>query len=162
MNVAFRAPSPTARDAQTTILNPYYNQPAQGLLDPNGWYNPYTTAIAPNLSGADSSYISPYVASLILNWRHDKLAITPSFTFQTGGFYGSPLDIEGLDPRTCTLNSAATGITKVSPKTNPLQCNYLYDDGAGARAVRLPLHPQSADRNVLAFDNYQNPSSIVG
>ncbi|MGA8473935.1 MAG: TonB-dependent receptor, partial [Candidatus Cybelea sp.] len=113
------------------IENPYYNKPEQGLLDPNGWYNPYTTAIAPNLSGADTSYISPFVSSLILNWRHDKLAITPSFVFQTGGFYGSPLDVQGLDPRSCTLNSAATGITAVSPKTNPLQCNYLYSRNIG-------------------------------
>ena len=95
-----------------TILNPYYNQAPQGLLNESGWYNPYTTAIAPNLNAALGSYISPIVSSLILNYRHDKLAITPSLKFQTGGFYGSPLDTNGLDPRACTLNSAATGITK--------------------------------------------------
>ncbi len=116
----------------------------QGQLDPNGWYNPFTTAIAPNLNGAVTSYISPCVSSLILNWRHDKLAITPSFNFQTGGFYGSPLDTLGVDPRTCVSNSATTGITKLSPKTNPLQCNYLTANAPGLGTFSLPLHPQPA------------------
>ena len=35
-----------------TILNPYYNQSPQGLLNEGSWYNPYSTAIAPNLNGA--------------------------------------------------------------------------------------------------------------
>jgi hypothetical protein len=144
-----------------TILNPYYNQPTQGLLDPNGWYNPYTTAIAPNLSGADSTYISPYVASLILNWRHDKLAITPSFNFQSGGYYGSPLDTEGLDPRTCVQNSAAAGITKVSPHTNPLQCNYLSATAPGLGPFSYLYVPNPQVGSFL-FTNYQNPSSIFG
>ncbi|MGC1380989.1 MAG: hypothetical protein WA814_08200, partial [Candidatus Baltobacteraceae bacterium] len=144
-----------------TIANPYYNRAAQGLLDPGGWYNPYTTAIAPNLNGAVTSYISPYVASLILNYRHDRLAITPSFVFQSGSFYGSPLDITGVDPRTCTLNSATTGITKVSPKTNPLQCNYLTTTapGLGAFSYLYIPDPQSGS---FAFGSYQNPDSIAG
>ena len=144
-----------------TILNPYYNQPAQGLLDPNGWYNPYTTAIAPNLSGANSTYISPYVASLILNWRHDKLAITPSFNFQSGGYYGSPLDTEGLDPRTCVQNSAAAGITKVSPHTNPLQCNYLSATAPGLGPFSFLYVPNPQVGSFL-FTNFQNPNSIFG
>ncbi len=144
------------------IENPYYNKPEQGLLDPNGWYNPYTTAIAPNLSGADTSYISPFVSSLILNWRHDKLAITPSFVFQTGGFYGSPLDIEGLDPRSCTLNSAATGITAVSPKTNPLQCNYLYSRNIGTGSFGYLYIPDPQTGVFSALGSYQNPSVIAG
>ncbi len=146
---------------QDTILNPYYNMSPQPLLSPNGWYNPYTTAIAPNLYGFLQSYISPYVASLLLNYRHDKLAITPSFSFQTGGFYGTPMDVTGVDPRACTLNSAATGITKLSPKTNPLQCNYLTTVAAGLGQFGY-LYIPNPQTGTFAFDNYQNPSSIVG
>jgi len=144
-----------------TIYNPYYNQPSQPLLDPNGWYNPYVTAIAPNLSAANSSYISPEVASLILNWRHDKLAITPSFSWQAGGFYGSPLDTTGLDPRACVQNSLAAGITKVSPKTNPLQCNILsiVAPGYGSFGYNYIPDPQTG---TFPMDNFQNPSSVVG
>src|SRR5579863_2587606 len=146
---------------QDTILNPYYNQPSQGLLATGGWYNPYSTAIAPNLNASLGSYISPIVSSLILNWRHDKLAITPSFSFQTGGFYGSPLDTNGLDPRACQYNSATTGITKVSPKTNPLQCNVLYGTGNGVGQFSYLYIPDPQTGSFL-FDNYQQPSSIVG
>ncbi len=152
--------TPNAK-GQDTIFNPYYNLAPQGLLSPGAWYNPYSTAIAPNLNGAVSSYISPWVSSLILNWRHDKLAITPSFNFQTGGFYGSPLDTMGLDPRSCLLNSAATGITKLSPKTNPLQCNYLTTTSAGLGAFGFLYVPNPQTGSFL-FDNFQQPSSIVG
>jgi hypothetical protein len=133
----------------------------QPLLNEGGWYNPYSVQIAPNLNGSLGSYISPYVSALILNWRHNKLAITPSLNFQTGGYYGSPLDTEGLDPRTCMLNSATTGITKVSPKTNPRQCNdlYLTAPGAGSYAYLYVPDPQTG---TFLFDNYEQPSSLVG
>jgi len=153
--------------SQDTILNPYYNQPAQGLLNLSGWYNPYSTAIAPNLNGALGSYISPIVSSLILNYRHDKLAITPSFSFQNGGYYGSPLDTNGLDPRACVFNSAAnpygTGkITKISPKTNPLQCNVLAGSTAPGLGQFGYFYIPDPQTGTFLFDNYQQPSSIVG
>jgi len=143
------------------ILNPYYNKAPQGLLDLGGWYNPFSTALAPNLNGILNSYISPWVSSLLLNWRHDKLAVTPSFSFQSGGYYGSPLDTEGVDPRVCQSNSASTGITKLSPKTNPLQCNYLTTSSAGASTFTY-LYVPNPQTGTFIFDNYQQPSSIVG
>jgi Carboxypeptidase regulatory-like domain/TonB dependent receptor/TonB-dependent Receptor Plug Domain len=166
----YRAGKPVSCNAKPIVIssvtydpirNPYYNQAPQGLLAPGAWYNPYSTAIAPNLNGAVNSYISPWVSSLILNWRHDKLAITPSFSFQSGGYYGSPLDTEGLDPRVCQLNSAATGITKLSPKTDPLQCNYLTTSSPGAGTFTYLYVPNPQTGSYL-FDNYQQPSSIVG
>ncbi|HZV76927.1 MAG TPA: TonB-dependent receptor [Candidatus Babeliales bacterium] len=144
-----------------TILNPYYNLPQQGLLNPSGWYNPYSTAIAPNLNGAVGSYISPYVASLIANWRENKLAVTPSIVFQSGGYYGSPLDTEGLDPRSCVENSLATGITKLSPKTNPLQCNYLTTTSAGTGPFTY-LYVPDPQTGTFLFDNVEQPNQIVG
>jgi hypothetical protein len=144
-----------------TVANPYYNSPEQGQLSLGGWYNPFSTAVAPNLNGAVGSYISPWVSALILNWRHDKFAVTPSFSFQTGGYYGSPLDTEGYDPRTCVQNEAAAGITKVSPKTNPLQCNpfSVTAPGLGPDSYLYIPDPQTG---AFLFDNYQQPSSIVG
>ena len=159
--VSCSTPNGKVSSGYDTILNPYYNSPSQGMIDPNGWYNPYSTAIAPNLNGAVSTYISPNVASLLLNWRHDKLAITPSFAWQTGGFYGSPLDTEGLDPRTCVGNSAATGITKLSPKTNPLQCNYLTTTAPGLGTFSYLYVPNPQTGSYL-FGNVQNPSQIIG
>jgi hypothetical protein len=144
-----------------TILNPYYGQPAQGELDPNGWYNSFSLQAAPNLNGTLGTYISPIVSSLVLNWKLNKLTVTPSFNFQTGGFYGSPVDTMGLDPRTCVANSAATGITKVSPKTNPRQCNYLYLSSPGA-GLFVNLYIPNPQTGSFLFDNYQQPSSLVG
>ncbi|HEY1882393.1 MAG TPA: TonB-dependent receptor [Candidatus Cybelea sp.] len=143
------------------ILNPYYNQSPQGLLNTGAWYNPYSTAIAPSLNGLLGSYIAPFVSSLILNWRHDKLAITPSFTFQNGGFYGTPLDETGMDPRACTLNSRATGITKVSPHTNPLQCNYLTMSGLGTGQFAY-LYIPDPQTGSFYYDNLHQPGQIVG
>ncbi len=156
------------------IRNPYYNQAVQGQMDPNGWYNPYTTAIAPNLNGAVTSYISPAVASLILNYRHDKWAITPSFQWQAGGFYGSPLDQNGYDPRACGLNSANSGpnggapsgtnppITTLSPKTNPLQCNYLSVGVPGFGPLGYFYIPDPQVGHFSSIGSYENPSLITG
>jgi hypothetical protein len=119
------------------------------------------TEIAPNENAALGSYISPEVASVIVNYRHDKFAVTPSISFQTGGYYGSPLDINGYDPRACAANSAATGITGLSPKTNPLQCDVrtVRAGGFGPQGLLYIPDPQTG---TFAFDNYQNPSSLVG
>jgi hypothetical protein len=152
---------PNSPSGFDTILNPYYNQPEQGLLSEGAWYNPYSVAIAPNLNGSVNSYISPYTSALILNWRQGKLAITPSINFQTGGYYGSPLDTEGLDPRTCKTNSLSAGITKVSPKTNPLQCDYISVTAAGATSYTY-LYIPDPQTGAFLFDNYEQPSSIVG
>jgi hypothetical protein len=144
------------------ILNPYYNQPMQGLLDPNGWYNPYSTAIAPNLYGGSNSYISPITSTLILNYRMNKFAITPSFQFQAGGFYGSPLDITGVDPRACSANSRDSGILKLSPGTNPLQCNYLSMVAPGFGQFGYFYIPDPQTGHFSAMGSYENPNMIVG
>jgi hypothetical protein len=96
-----------------------------------------------------------------LNYRHDKLAITPSINFQTGGYYGSPLDTNGYDPRACTQNSASSGITKLSPKTNPLQCNPLDIVAPGFSPDGFLFVP-NAQTGTFLFGNYEQPSSIVG
>ena len=115
----------TTSGGAAVIYNPYYNQPEQGLLNPSAWYNPFSTAIAPSLNGGVGSYVSPIVSSLLLNYRHDKLAITPSISFQTGGFYGSPLDTNGVDPR-------------VHAKPSHLRNHEGISEGEPA-AVQLPL-----------------------
>jgi hypothetical protein len=58
-------------------------------------------------------------------------------------------------------NSAATGITGLSPKTNPLQCDIrtVQAPGFGPQGLLYIPDPQTG---TFAFDNYQNPSSLVG
>ena len=45
-----------------------------------------------------AAFGAPYVATLLLNYKHDKFAITPSFQFQGGGRYGYPISTPGIDP----------------------------------------------------------------
>ncbi len=68
----------------------------------------------------------------------------------------------GVDPRVCTLNSAATGITKLSPKTNPLQCNYLTTMAAGLGQFGYLYIPNPQTGTFLLTTTISNPSSIVG
>jgi hypothetical protein len=116
---------PTSCSNSTAILNPYYNMAEQSLLDPTGWYAPGLTGLSPTNNPTSSYFDSPLVGALIVNYKHDKWAITPSFQISEGSSYGGPLDVVGLDPRACEANSLTSGITTVSPNTNPNQCNYL-------------------------------------
>ncbi len=79
------------------IANPYWNAPVQSLFDPNGKYLPYST-IPGGIGSGVNAYTYPYVASLILQYRHKKLAITPSFQFVAGNRYGAPETMPGIDP----------------------------------------------------------------
>ncbi|HEV3154908.1 MAG TPA: TonB-dependent receptor [Candidatus Baltobacteraceae bacterium] len=81
------------------IGNPYWNAPAQPLLDVNGAYLPYSI-IPGGLGTGVNAYNYPYVASLVLNYKHDKLSISPAFQFVAGNRYGAPETTPGIDPAT--------------------------------------------------------------
>ncbi len=103
-----------------SIANPYFNAPLQPLLDPKGEYTPYDILPAP-FQGANG-YETPDVATLVLNYKHNRLAITPSATYSSGSFYGSPLVYPGYDPLTCAATVSAT-----SNAANTQTCsNYLF------------------------------------
>jgi outer membrane receptor protein involved in Fe transport len=107
--------------APNTVSNPYWNAPVQGLLNPNGNYPTFDTFPA----GIGSSYVTygaPYVSTLILQYKHDKFAITPALQFSGGQRYGAPGNLPGISPDTCGTPYAAT--TANDPR-------YAYG-GAGA------------------------------
>jgi hypothetical protein len=84
-----------------TVANPYYNAPRQALINAGAAFPTYD--ILPGAIGSSAqTFGAPYVGSMILNYRHDKLAITPSFQFVAGSRYGAPETTPGIDPRTCT------------------------------------------------------------
>jgi hypothetical protein len=107
-----------------TVANPYFNAPVQGLLNVNDSYIPFST-IPGGLNAASGSYITPTNASLVLNYKHDKWAISPSFQYFQGGYYGDPLQTPGVDPTTCS------GILASSPSGDP---RYPYGGAAGGLA----------------------------
>ena len=92
-------PDPTC--AAGDVANPYFNAPAQPLFDLTGNYVPFST-IPGVIEAASGSYETPTAATLILNFKHDKWAITPQLQFFGGGYYGDPLTGSGIDPTSCT------------------------------------------------------------
>ena len=101
------APDPSC--AKGSFANPYWNSPAFSLYDPNASYIPYSIFPGPVGSGVNA-YNYPYVTTLILNYKHDKLAITPSFQFTAGNRYGAPLTMPGIDPAAgCGVLPGSTG-----------------------------------------------------
>ena len=99
------------------VGNPYWNNP-QPLIDPGTAFP--TFSIFPGGSGsAGAAYGVPYAASLILNYKHDKWAVTPSFSFAGGGKYGMPQTNPGIDPAGCDCGPA--GRDRVQ-RRRPLRC----------------------------------------
>jgi hypothetical protein len=99
-------PACTGTSGDPAIANPYYNAPTQPLLDRNGEYTPYDILPAP-FQGANG-YETPDVATLVLNYKIKRFAITPSATYSSGSFYGSPLTYPGYDPLSCTAVTTGT------------------------------------------------------
>jgi hypothetical protein len=105
-----RSGTPDPACTSTSILNPYYNMSPQPLLDKYGWYD----------TGLDYPYVSPNTFALILNYKHDRFTIAPAMQLAQGATYGTPADVQGLDPRTCRSNQAGDAI----PDGNPLAADY--------------------------------------
>jgi len=88
--------------AAGAVSNPYYNMPAQPLLDPNGRYAPYDI-IPVGVQLSSTGYVVPHVAALVLQYKRDKWAFIPAVQFHSGVPYGAPETTNGFDPSTCPV-----------------------------------------------------------
>jgi len=89
-----------ATESPSGVANPYFNAPAQPLLDPNGSYPSYhVVPTGTQLSSA--SYGVPNNATLAITYHHQRLSVTPLFQFVSGSRYGSPQQQIGIDPASC-------------------------------------------------------------
>jgi hypothetical protein len=79
------------------IANPYWLSPPQALVNTGQNFPTYDT-FPGSLGLAGQGFGSPYVGTMLLNYRHQKFAITPSLQFQGGGKYGIPITEAGIDP----------------------------------------------------------------
>ncbi|MGC1381014.1 MAG: TonB-dependent receptor [Candidatus Baltobacteraceae bacterium] len=137
--------SGTPDQGKLQIPNPYYHGALQPLFDVNGWYTPYD--VIPSPFNAANGYEVPDVASLIVNYRKAKWAITPSLHFSDGANYGSPLVWPGYVPQSCSK------LPSLTPLTPGKSC-----PGGAAGAVFLP-NPYSGN-----FDNlgaFVQPSELT-
>jgi hypothetical protein len=103
------------------VANPYWDSPGFSLYDPNGAYLPFSIFPGPVGSGVNA-YNYPYVATLLLNYKHNKFSITPALQFQAGNRYGAPLVWPGIDP------AAGCGTLPGSTKGDP---RYPYGASGG-------------------------------
>ena len=140
--------------SQTTsgllVPNPYYNSKPQALLDPSGSYVPYD--VIPSAFASGNSYAVPDVLSLVLNWKHQKLTVTPTFTYNSGSYYGSPLSVPGYVPQNCSALPSAT------PTTPGVSC------GVPLTGSSLPSTLFVPDPYTGSFDSLgalREPSQLV-
>ncbi len=119
------------------VVNPYWNNTPQPLLDRNGYYPTYD--VIPGPVSAENSYETPHQASLIVNYRTGKLALTPSVNFSSGASYGAPLSWPGYRPETCGAQ-LTSGV--VAQPADPASCG----DG-GILPVFIP------DKYTNGFDS---------
>jgi hypothetical protein len=114
---------PNAACAPGTIANPYYNAPIQPLMDTNGSYATYSTFPGGIGAGGYSATNAPYMSTLLVQYKHGPLSITPALQFMGGIRYGVPLSTPGIDPSACT--GGLGGTTANDPR-------YPYGGAGGA------------------------------
>lgn len=149
------APDPAC--APGSVANPYWNAPTQPLMDPNAKYLPYSTIPGGIGSGANA-YTYPYVASLILQWKHKKWTVSPSFQWVSGNRYGAPETMQGVDPAACSplVGGSVAGDPRYSfgaPGGSP------YDATTCGTGVVIP------DSYTGHFDNlgaFRQPTQLLG
>jgi hypothetical protein len=140
------------------IANPYWNAPVQPLLNPNGSYWPTDPVVASTGLGVNG-YTVPQIATLLLNYRSGRFAITPSIQFQGGQRYGAPEANAGIDPASGC--SPLAGSTSGDPR-------YPYGAAGGAPYDALTcLGALNAIPDVFTgkFDGigaFTSPSQLLG
>ena len=98
------APDPACVAGDTP--NPYWKQNVQPLQDPSAPYRPYDVIPDQQLT-AGNGFGPPVVGTLLLQYKHQRYALTPSLTYTSGTFYGAPLSTIGGDPALCPIASVA-------------------------------------------------------
>ncbi|HLY03259.1 MAG TPA: TonB-dependent receptor [Candidatus Cybelea sp.] len=119
----YKKGSPVPCSTAGAVLNPYWDAPAQSFIDPTQNFAPYDIFPA-GIGSSANAFNSPYVASMVLNYRYNKLALTPSFQFQGGGKYGAPETTPGIDP--------------ANPACRPLVGSQRYDASQCPAALVIP------------------------
>ncbi|MGH7659431.1 MAG: TonB-dependent receptor domain-containing protein [Vulcanimicrobiaceae bacterium] len=112
------AGAPDAACAAGDIANPYWNAPVQGLDSLSSEYAPYNQTFGTGLNSVSSSYVVPHVASLLINYKHDRWNFTPVAQFVAGGKYGSPTQVSGIDPAAGCAPLPAGAVAN-DPRTAP-------------------------------------------
>ena len=140
-----------------SVANPYWNAPVQNLFDPNAKYVPYDT-VPFGFNSLLQSFIEPHVLSLVLNYAHNRWAITPSLQFAAGGYYGGPEQTPGIDPAS-SCAPLVSGSTQGDPR-------YPYGAAGGApydatTCGSLRAIPNTATGQFDTLGQFRQPSRLT-
>ena len=96
---------------------------------------------------------------MVLNWKHDRLALTPSFQYVAGNRYGAPETTPGIDPTSgCAALAGA-------PLTNDPRYPYGNPGGAAYDATTcggsLAAIPNSYTGNFDTLGAFKQPSQFI-
>ncbi len=156
------APDPAC--AATSVANPYWNAPTQGLFDPSATYTPYS--IFPGAIGTgDNSFTFPYVATLVLSYRHAKFSVTPIVQFQAGNRYGSPETTPGIDPASGCLPLGSPAGDPRYPYGAPGGSSYNADLANAATPSctgQLNAIPNPYTHGFDGIGAFRQPAQLVG
>lgn len=87
-------------ESPSGVANPYYNAPAQPLLDVNGLYPSYDV-VPTGTQLSSASYGVPHNATVAVTYHQQKWRATPVVQFIAGSRYGAPQQQLGVDPAAC-------------------------------------------------------------
>ena len=107
------------------VANPYWNAPAQSLLNPSADYPAFDVFPGSVNTASVQTFNTPYVGSLILNYKHDRFAVTPILQMNAGNRYGAPETLQGVDP----ASQGCSYLTQASVKGDP---RYPYGAPGGS------------------------------
>ncbi len=144
-SACYVAGAPAPCTAAGSYDNPYWNATPEVTFDRTGEYTPYD--ILPSAFQGANGFVTPTVVTGVLNYRRGKLVLTPSATYSSGSFYGSPLTWPGYDPTTCTGATATATLQQTC--TGSLFIPDLYtgkfdNQGAFREPTRLTANFQIA------------------
>jgi hypothetical protein len=145
------------------VVNPYYNNSYINpyTINPSSWYPAANTGLSAVDNPEQDYYDGPLTGSMILNYRKNKFAITPSIQIAEGSSYGGPFDVNGLDPRMCAANQATDGVA--DPQTASYagvatNCDYMSLQGLNADNASPELYiPNPQTGQFTSPGEYRNP-----
>lgn len=144
------------------VVNPFYSQAPQPLMNPNGWWpDPASAGSGLFLGSAynDAEGFSvPYTATVILNYRMNRLAITPSVQFMSGSRYGSPMDVPGVDPVACAESGVNQAFYGVATTNNPQDCDYTTYTGGSVSPWGTLYVPDPQTGRFATFGEFTEPN----
>ena len=143
--------------AAGSVANPYWNSPAQGLLETNGRY-PTFDYFPAGIGSYVQGFGAPYTGTLLVQYKHDRLAVTPALQFFGGQRYGAPATSYGVAPDTCKAVIGSTAGDPRYPNGAPGGSAFDYASCAGQLPGGIP------DPYTGKFDsigNFVQPSQFV-